>query len=596
MSTSSTHVPVYIGPPERPVFGQLHLPLGDVRGATLLVPAWGRDGIQSHRSLQMLARRLCADGQAVLRIDLDGTGHGPGDDFQPDRVQAWQDSIHHGLNWLRAETGAATVNVIGFRLGATLAWMCAAQRDDIGTLGAMAPVARGQAFVRELRMLQSTTAPALRIHATDVLEATGFLMTAQTQADLSAINLSQLTSPVARQTLVQHRDDMPSEPKWVAHLGALGSTVAQSTLKSFFDLTNDGHKVQPSDFDALAQAILALDGHTGGLQHPQVPSTARCQFSTPQGMLQEEALFFGAKAPIFGILTQPANGQVLQDKAILFVNEGAHHGVGPQRLWVQLARRWASQGHMVLRFDITGIGDSPVRQGQPDLTTYGPMAVDDVRVAVDFLRLKSGARTLTALGLCSGSYHIYMAAVLGVRIDQLIPINQPVFQWEEGMSPDESDLHAAVVAHTERQAQATKDPRKWLGILTGEIPLQRVWDFGKRRLMLAAERKWQALETRTGLKLPSQLTLRLRKLARRGVKVHLIYGPGEMGYDTLMAEAAKEVDRLQAKGQLSLVLLPEGNHVFSDSGPMQQLIRHLDSIVEVPATRPVQTTSHHALQ
>jgi hypothetical protein len=29
---------------------------------------------------------------------------------------------------------------------------------------------------------------------------------------------------------------------------------------------------------------------------------------------------------------------------------------------------------------------------------------------------------------------------------------------------------------------------------------------------------------------------------------------------------------------------------------MQQLIRHLDSIVEVPATRPVQTTSHHALQ
>jgi dienelactone hydrolase len=295
-------------------------------------------------------------------------------------------------------------------------------------------------------------------------------------------------------------------------------------------------------------------------------------------------------------VTQPASGQVRQDKAILFVNEGAHHGVGPQRLWVQLARRWASQGHVVLRFDITGIGDSPVRPGQRDLTTYGPMAIDDVKEAVSFLRSRSGARSVTALGLCSGSYHIYMAAVLGARIDQLIPINQPVFQWEEGMSPDEADLHAAVVAHTARQAQATKDPRKWLGILTGEIPLQRVLDFAKRRLMLVAQQQWQALERRTGLKLPSQLALRLRKLARRGVQVHLIYGPDEMGYQTLMAEAAQEVSRLQAQGKLALQLIAEGNHVFSDSGPMQQLIRHLDNIVEVPPLRPVQTASHHALQ
>ena len=43
---------------------------------------------------------------------------------------------------------------------------------------------------------------------------------------------------------------------------------------------------------------------------------------------------------------------------VVLLNAGIIHRIGPNRLYVQLARRLASRGHAVLRFDLAGIGDS----------------------------------------------------------------------------------------------------------------------------------------------------------------------------------------------------------------------------------------------
>ena len=47
--------------------------------------------------------------------------------------------------------------------------------------------------------------------------------------------------------------------------------------------------------------------------------------------------------------------------ALILLNAGLVHRMGPFRLYVQMARRLAAEGYAVLRFDQSGLGDSPRR-------------------------------------------------------------------------------------------------------------------------------------------------------------------------------------------------------------------------------------------
>ena len=42
----------------------------------------------------------------------------------------------------------------------------------------------------------------------------------------------------------------------------------------------------------------------------------------------------------------------------MLLNSGAVRRIGPQRMWVEAARRWAALGVPTLRFDVVGVGDS----------------------------------------------------------------------------------------------------------------------------------------------------------------------------------------------------------------------------------------------
>jgi hypothetical protein len=92
---------------------------------------------------------------------------------------------------------------MGLRTSAALAWQVAGSRRDVAGLVAMAPTVKGRLYVRELTMLQSTTPAHLRADAS-VLEATGFIMTPETQQAFAAIDLMSQGQPAPR-VLVQHR-------------------------------------------------------------------------------------------------------------------------------------------------------------------------------------------------------------------------------------------------------------------------------------------------------------------------------------------------------------------------------------------------------
>jgi len=90
----------------------------------------------------------------------------------------------------------------------------------------------------------------------------------------------------------------------------------------------------------------------------------------------------GSAPRLFGILTEPEGAPL--GPTVLLLNAGLIHHIGPARLWVSLARRFAAAGMRCLRFDLSGLGDSPVRPGSPP-RRLPARAAEDVASAAEAL-------------------------------------------------------------------------------------------------------------------------------------------------------------------------------------------------------------------
>jgi len=75
----------------------------------------------------------------------------------------------------------------------------------------------------------------------------------------------------------------------------------------------------------------------------------------------ERVLRFGDSDNLIGIHTSSAASS--KRPGIVLVNSGVVHRAGPNRLYVNIARQLAAVGYPVLRFDLSGIGDSSPRIG-----------------------------------------------------------------------------------------------------------------------------------------------------------------------------------------------------------------------------------------
>ena len=90
--------PIWFGAEHRPLLGWFHSPPGGrARGGVVVCPPIGRDYLQAHYALRMLAETLAELGMCVLRFDYDGTGDSAGDDSDPGRVASWMASVRSAL-------------------------------------------------------------------------------------------------------------------------------------------------------------------------------------------------------------------------------------------------------------------------------------------------------------------------------------------------------------------------------------------------------------------------------------------------------------------------------------------------------------------
>jgi hypothetical protein len=116
--------------------------------------------------------------------------------------------------------------------------------------------------------------------------------------------------------------------------------------------------------------------------------------------IRERAVRLG-EIGLFAITTRPEGGG--SGPWMMFVNVATEHHIGPGRLWVDLARDWARYGIRSVRFDLSGVGDSPVHPAQRENVTYARQWLDDLPALASGVSPDDPSDTVF-IGLCSGGY------------------------------------------------------------------------------------------------------------------------------------------------------------------------------------------------
>lgn len=169
----------------------------------------------------------------------------------------------------------------------------------------------------------------------------------------------------------------------------------------------------------------------------------------------ESAVMLGPDKALVGIVTPPSGdgaGSAGSGKpAVVILNSGIVHRVGANRMSVLLARALAAQGHLVLRFDLAGHGDSESRK--VPLPPFESV-VADLRDVLDSLEQTRQVRKVLLMGMCSGANHSIGYAHLDPRVAGVALID-----------PSVPRTRGYFLRHGLKRA---RDPRSWADLLSGK--------------------------------------------------------------------------------------------------------------------------------
>jgi pimeloyl-ACP methyl ester carboxylesterase len=137
----------------------------------------------------------------------------------------------------------------------------------------------------------------------------------------------------------------------------------------------------------------------------------------------DKVVLLAERKSLVAIATQPAIVAVTGRPAVVILNSGIIHRVGHNRMYVTLSRELAQLGHVVLRLDLSGIGDSEARS---DILDPLAASLADIKDAIDWLCSSRGVKSVVLLGLCSGANHSIVYAGSDPRVVGLVLLDPSI--------------------------------------------------------------------------------------------------------------------------------------------------------------------------
>ena len=575
--------PLYLGDGDRPLFGWYHVAESVPRreGVVVICNPMGYEAVHGHRSLRHLADALARAGIPALRFDWHGCGDSPGTETDPGRWPRWQDDVQAAIAAAQSLSGSARVGLLGVRLGATLAAMAATQRD-VDALVLWNACASGRRYVREMQALDLAAGGGAR-RVSAPLEPAGFLMSGETQEALKAVQLTRQALRVRGRVLLVARDDLIGEEDALReHLLTLGIATDAIACAGYADMMAEPvHTVVPRQ--ALDTIVPWFVGQTGlraaappVLAAPVGAAAAAFAHTAIDGTtlrVTERLCALGAQGQLFGIHTRPADAQAAaaaaQRPMVVLFNSGTVHHVGPNRLYVMLARELAALGYASVRCDLEGLGDSVQRGAGRENHPYPDSAVPDARQVLESLQQGFGVSEFVLMGLCSGSYTAFQMALAEPAgpIRELVLINPLTWRWVEGDAVDTQ--HFSAVAHYKGTMRRLDS---WKKLLRGQVNLVYLGGVVLSHLRKQVASRVSAINE---LLFPARgplLSRQLRQLFAAKIHVTLLVSSGDPGWDMLQDGARQTARRALKSGDLALEFIPDADHTFSRDDARRRLV------------------------
>ena len=538
--------PFYFGDSRRPLFGVHHPPrVGPRRPGVVVCPPFGQESLRAHRSLRDLATRLAEAGVPALRFDYRGSGDSAGEPEET-RLEGWVADVVTAVEEMREATGDKRVSLAGLRLGAAAAALGAGLAGGAESLLLWEPVVDGAAHLAELRRGH---AEWLHDHApgapTAPDEVLGFTLPAGLAADLDLLRLDRM--PATRSPDPGGRERRRRDPP-------LGGPSRGGT--------------------AGGAAGSRLAPRRGNVARARAGSPDRDHGRVDRGRpgVKERALLFGDSKSLTGVITEPAAPPDPSRPAVVFLDAGVLHHVGPNRVHVRLARELAREGFLSLRFDFSGLGDSRPRR---DAVPFVESVVAETRAAMDVLAAR-GARSFLLFGICSGADAALRVALLDARV--------------AGAALVEPYLVAGPGYLLYAYRRKLLDPRSWLRLLRGRSELWAALAARKDPRPDPAPAPAPAPPAdEVPLILPSrpEIARQVRSLADRGVGLCFVYAREGPAYHNWLVLLRREVKGALARGTARVVSVARTDHVFTPRCAQDRLVAAvLDWAREVAGRRP----------
>lgn len=279
----------------------------------------------------------------------------------------------------------------------------------------------------------------------------------------------------------------------------------------------------------------------------------------------EIATTFGSAPPLVGIVAkQPLQDQGEGLPAVILFNAGVVHRVGPSRMSVRIARRLASSGFLVARFDHSGVGDSSIRR---DRLTWSESTVVEARDVMNDLEMRFGVKRFILAGLCSGAVTAFKTACADERVVGVVMLNS------QGL-----DLNSEWNRYVKNRSWARQywrrsllDRDAWIRALKGKI------QYGRLVKVLVDQFKDRVAPDRQVMEISDNLSRQLHALLDRQVRFLFVHSHGDHSLDYFDVFTDNCMDRLRSAPGYRNETVYRTDHTFTLLGNQKEL---LDAIAD----------------
>lgn len=251
--------PIFFGRAPKSLFGVYHPPKAAQARQTGIVLCYpfGQEYMRAHRAFRQLALLLTKAGFHVMRFDYYGTGDSSGEATEASLAQ-WVEDANSAADELRETAEIQRVAFVGLRLGAMVAALAAAGRQDVDQVVLWDPAVKGSDYIAEI--LEERTDSVGNTRHTALSDGTvgvmGFPVTASLRQQIVAVDLMNVDAPAGSGRLVVASHDR-------SEYSALGKQSRAGVKVSYDVVPSEGSWNEVDDYGGalipvfLIQAIVA---------------------------------------------------------------------------------------------------------------------------------------------------------------------------------------------------------------------------------------------------------------------------------------------------------------------------------------------------